>query len=167
MSQCMTQLQTSYMYTSQCIGYSITYQCKGSQWDLYIPKYFKCAINLNFFFHQIVKGVSIETYQLRRQHSHLVGSILKKCLQITLLITTHYCFYKHWRYETFAVISWNCIYWINTIQTYMYTLYKYRLLHNIFEDKKTRLDLILILLLCLGSLRMKNIWILVYIETYK
>ena len=35
-------------------------------------------------------------------------------------------------------------------------MYKYRLLHNIFEDKKTRLDLILILHLCLDSLRMKN-----------
>ena len=35
-------------------------------------------------------------------------------------------------------------------------MYKYRLLHNIFEDKKTRLDLILILLLCLDSLRMKE-----------
>ena len=28
-------------------------------------------------------------------------------------------------------------------------MYKYRLLYNIFEDMKTRLDLILILLLCL------------------
>ena len=35
-------------------------------------------------------------------------------------------------------------------------MYKYRLLHNIFEDKKTRLDLILILLLCLDSIRMKK-----------
>ena len=35
-------------------------------------------------------------------------------------------------------------------------MYKYRLLHNIFEDKKTRLDLILILLFCLDSLRIKK-----------
>ena len=35
-------------------------------------------------------------------------------------------------------------------------MYKYRLLHYIFEDKKTRLDLILILLLCLDSLRIKK-----------
>jgi len=35
-------------------------------------------------------------------------------------------------------------------------MYKYRLLHTIFEDKKTRLDLILILFLCLDSLRMKK-----------
>jgi len=35
-------------------------------------------------------------------------------------------------------------------------MYKYRLLHNIFEVKKTRLDLILILLLCLDNLRMKK-----------
>ena len=47
-------------------------------------------------------------------------------------------------------------------------MYKYRLLHNIFEVKKTRLDLILILLLCLDNLRMKkNIWIMAYIEKYK
>ena len=35
-------------------------------------------------------------------------------------------------------------------------MYKYRLLHNIVEDKKTRLDIILILLLCLDNLRMKK-----------
>jgi len=35
-------------------------------------------------------------------------------------------------------------------------MYKYRLLHNIFEDKKTRLDLILILLLYLDNLRKKK-----------
>jgi len=35
-------------------------------------------------------------------------------------------------------------------------MYTYRLLHNVFEDKKTRLDLILILLLCLDSLRKKK-----------
>jgi len=35
-------------------------------------------------------------------------------------------------------------------------MYKYRLLYNIFEDKKTRLDIILILLLCLDSLQMKK-----------
>ena len=35
-------------------------------------------------------------------------------------------------------------------------MYKYRLLHNIFEDKKTRLDLILILLLCLDNLQKKK-----------
>jgi len=38
----------------------------------------------------------------------------------------------------------------------MYIMYKYKLLINIFEGKKTRLDLILILLLCLDNLRMKN-----------
>ena len=35
-------------------------------------------------------------------------------------------------------------------------MYKYRLFHNIFEDKKRRLDLILILLLCLDSLLMEK-----------
>jgi len=37
-------------------------------------------------------------------------------------------------------------------------MYKYRLLHIIFADKKTRfdLDLILILLLCLDNLRKKK-----------
>jgi len=35
-------------------------------------------------------------------------------------------------------------------------MYKYRLLHNIFDDKKTRLDLILILLLCLDNLQKKK-----------
>ena len=35
-------------------------------------------------------------------------------------------------------------------------MYKYRLQYYVFEDKKTRLDLILILLLCLDSLQMKK-----------
>jgi len=35
-------------------------------------------------------------------------------------------------------------------------MHKYRLLHNRFEDKKTRLDLRLILLLCLDNLRKKT-----------
>jgi len=35
-------------------------------------------------------------------------------------------------------------------------MYKYRLLNNVFEDKKTRIDLILNLLLCLDNLRMKK-----------
>ena len=35
-------------------------------------------------------------------------------------------------------------------------MYKYRLLHNIFEDKKTRLDLISIMFPCLDNLLMKK-----------
>ena len=35
-------------------------------------------------------------------------------------------------------------------------MYKNRLLHNIFEDKKTRLDLILIMFPCLDNLLMKK-----------
>ena len=49
------------------------------------------------------------------------------------------------------------MYLLDNYQTNVHVhMYKYRLLNNVFEDKKTRIDLILNLLLCLDNLRMKK-----------